>query len=642
MVGCARQMQEPVAIVHDWLTSMRGGERVVEVLCKVFPQADLFTLTWDPARLSPALAQRRVTTSPLHRLAQAPFANGGFRAFLPLFPLAVESFNLNRYALVVSSSHCVAMGAIAPPSALHIAYVHSTLRYAREAQATYEASVPGGPLGLALFRGTAQYLRRWESAAAARPDVLIANSTYTRDRIRRYYSRDAVVIAPPIDTDRFASAAHASRVMQGDAEPPYLLVSALVPNKRVDLALRAFQGRPERLIVVGEGPERARIEPLIGPNVTLLSRVDEAQLTALFAGCRALLHTGVDDFGMVMVEALAAGRPVIACAEGGALDIVRDGETGLLIAQPTVAAVRAALDRFARRTQPFDSASLQTFARSFGHANFERSFAHAVEKARREKREAHINGGNGARSANGTKVHSGPPTNGTSFHISVSAAATTPAPERAHPHAPDPSGQRHVGSRLVANHLAKRLLDATFATSGLIFTAPLLGVLGTLIRLDSPGPALFRQHRIGLHDCAFTMVKLRTMDTQGRVTRVGRLLRPTGLDELPQLWNVLKGHMSIIGPRPEVPERVRRFEVEFPGYGQRHAVRPGITGWAQVSGLRGNVSIAKRLEFDVRYVREWSLILDGHILLRTFSAVWSDTVRELGARGNGECGPRST
>jgi lipopolysaccharide/colanic/teichoic acid biosynthesis glycosyltransferase len=423
-------------------------------------------------------------------------------------------------------------------------------------------------------------------------------------------------------------------------------VSALVPNKRVDLALRAFQGRPERLIVVGEGPERARIEPLIGPNVTLLSRVDEAQLATLFAGCRALLHTGVDDFGMVMVEALAAGRPVLACAEGGALDIVRDGETGLLIAQPTVAAVRAALDRFARRTQPFDSASLQTFARSFGHANFERSFAHAVEKARHERREAHINGGNGVRSANGAKVHRGPPyngnNNGTSIHLSVSAAASNPAPERAHLHAPVPSVQRHVGSRLLANHLAKRLLDATFATSGLILTAPLLGVLGTLIRLDSPGPALFRQRRIGLHDCAFTMVKLRTMDAQGRVTRVGRLLRPTGLDELPQLWNVLKGDMSIIGPRPEVPERVRRFEAELPGYGRRHTVRPGITGWAQVSGLRGNVSIAKRLEFDVRYVREWSLVLDGHILLRTFSAVWSDTVRELGARGNGECGPRST
>src|SRR5271165_915139 len=142
-------MSAQVAIVHDWLTSMRGGERVVEALFRVFPQADLFTLTWDPARLSPALAARQATTSAIHRVANAPIMNGRFRALLPLFPLAVESFNLDRYSLVISSSHCVAIGAIAPPSALHVAYVHSTMRYTREAQGTYEASVPGGIAGRA-------------------------------------------------------------------------------------------------------------------------------------------------------------------------------------------------------------------------------------------------------------------------------------------------------------------------------------------------------------------------------------------------------------------------------------------------------------------------------------------------------------
>ncbi len=352
-------MPEPVAIVHDWLTSMRGGERVVEALYKVFPQADLFTLTWDPARLSPALARRQATTSAIHCLASAPFVSGRFRALLPLFPLAVESFKLDRYALVVSSSHCVALGAIAPPTALHVAYVHSTLRYVRESQFIYEASVPGGHLGRALFRGTASYLRRWETAAAARPHLLIANSTYTRERIRSYYKRDALVIAPPIETRRFERAAAA--IVPSEAEEPFLMVSALVPNKRVDLALRAFDGRPERLVVVGEGPERARLERLAGPNVTLLSRVDEAELAALFGGCRALLHTGVDDFGMVMAEALAAGKPVLACAEGGALDIVRDGETGLLIESPTVESVRAALDRFARLPKGFDLTRSRTF-----------------------------------------------------------------------------------------------------------------------------------------------------------------------------------------------------------------------------------------------------------------------------------------
>jgi glycosyltransferase involved in cell wall biosynthesis len=371
---------ERVAIVHDWLTSMRGGERVVEALCSVFPQADLFTLTWDPERLSPALARRRAKTSAIHSMANAPFMSGRFRALLPLFPLAVESFKLGGYSLVVSSSHCVAIGALAPPSALHVAYVHSTLRYAHEAQGTYEASVPGGHLGRALFRGTARYLRQWEAAAATRPHVLIANSTYTRQRILRYYQRDAQVIEPPIETRRFERAAEG--VASALAGAPYLLVSALVPNKRVDLALRAFHGRSERLIVVGEGPERERLERLAGPNATLLSRLEEGDLASLFARCRALLHTGVDDFGMVMVEALAAGKPVLACAEGGALDIVREGETGILIREPTVTSVREAIDRFQRRTEPFDPIALRAFAKRFDRANFERRFAQAVDEAR--------------------------------------------------------------------------------------------------------------------------------------------------------------------------------------------------------------------------------------------------------------------
>jgi glycosyltransferase involved in cell wall biosynthesis len=376
-------MRERVAIVHDWLTSMRGSERVVEALCSVFPQADLFTLTWDPRRLSPALARRQATTSAIHSLANAPFMSGRFRALLPFFPLAVESFKLDDYSLVVSSSHCVAIGALAPPTALHVAYVHSTLRYAREAQDTYEASVPGGCVGRALFRGTAKYLRSWETSAAARPHVLIANSTYTRQRILRYYQRDAQVIEPPIETCRFAKVD--ARLPAAEGPAPYLLVSALVPNKRVDLALRAFHGRAERLVVVGEGPERARLERLVGPNTTLLPRVGERELAALFGRCRALLHTGIDDFGMVMVEALAAGKPVLACAEGGALDIVSDGETGLLIRSPTVEAVREAVDRFEGRTEPFDPIALRRFAERFDREHFERRFAQAVTQAQLDR-----------------------------------------------------------------------------------------------------------------------------------------------------------------------------------------------------------------------------------------------------------------
>ncbi|HXX70213.1 MAG TPA: sugar transferase [Polyangiaceae bacterium] len=780
---------ERVAIVHDWLTSMRGGERVVEALYRVFPRADLFTLTWDPARLSPALARRTATTSAIHRVARAPFMDGRFRALLPFFPLAVESFKLDGYDLVVSSSHCVAIGAIAPPTALHVAYVHSTLRYVREGQPIYEASVPGGRVGRAMFRGAAHYLRRWETAAAARPHELIANSSYTRERILRYYGRDARVIEPPVETARFerASANAAPR----DERAPFLVVSALVPNKRVDLALRAFQGRAERLVVVGDGPERRRLEPLLGPNVTWLPRVDEAELAALCAGCRALLHPGVDDFGMVMVEALAAGKPVIACAEGGALDIVRDGETGLLIESPTVQSVRAALDRFARLRDGFDPGRLRASAKRFDSSHFERRFAEAVEEGFRRRRDrssessadhrstmrgaarsgtvpisdlaqaaSRRNGGThggahhplpvsaatnaagvapngatksgGARNANGrrhlpvltaagvipieaagssrnghaatggpsfagavlamgtsglppdasdlTMATSGPSLDASSLHAFVNPRAF-PSPNGSHgghTSAADyggfivrngANGARHGGANgarsdgangasagvsralherpasgvdpaLVRQRLAKhssaslrakRAADVVVAASGLVVAAPLVVVLGALIPLTSPGPALFYQRRTGLHQRPFVLVKLRTMDRRGRVTALGRLLRPLGLDELPQLWNVLKGEMSVVGPRPELPELVAQFEHAHPGFHLRHLVRPGITGWAQVNGLRGHpdLSIAERLRFDLHYMCEWDLAFDARILARTFSTVLKDTLESF-------------
>ena len=583
---------------------MRGGERVLEVLCSLFPQADLFALTRDSAHLSPALAQRGTTTSPIQRIASAPLVNGRFRALLPFFPLCVESFNLDAYDLVLSSSHCVAMGAIASPTALHVAYVHSTLRYVREAQATYEASVPCGALGRALFRGAADYLRRWEAVAATRPHVLIANSAYTRERILRYHRRDALVVEPPIDTRRFECAAEGQPRPASDS--PFLLVSALVPSKRVDLALRAFQGRPERLVVVGQGPERGRLERWVGPNVTMLSGLGEGELARLFARCRALLHTGVDDFGMVMVEALSTGIPVLACAEGGALEIVRDGETGLLIAAPTVDSVRATLDRFSGCSDAFDPVALRAFARRFDRQQFERRFMDAVDDAWRK----HQHGRNGLHGINGL--------NGLNGKSGVHAQVDRPPPR------PAMAGRSPVGAA------AKRFFDLALAASGLVLTAPLVAGLAAWIRLDSEGPALFRQRRHGLHQRPFTLVKLRTMDQNGRVTRAGQILRPLGLDELPQLWNVLRGDMSLIGPRPEVLERAVRYEGRIPGYPDRHLVRPGITGWAQVNGMRGDAApIGERLRFDIEYLREWSLAMDGQILARTVPAVLGDALRAL-------------
>jgi glycosyltransferase involved in cell wall biosynthesis len=383
-------MSERVAIVHDWLIAMRGGERVLESLSALYPEADLFTLRYDRSKISPTLARHRVTTSFIDRLARTSMLGGRFRGLLPLFPLAAESFRLDGYDLVISSSHCVAAGVLAPPRALHVAYLHSPMRYAWEARAAYEAEVKGGMLGRLAFRGLTHYLRWWDAAASARPDLLIANSTYTQARIRRYYGRDAEVIEPPIDTRRFEGAAAAVEVAAEVAHPaatspagrPLLVVSALVPYKRVELAVRAMEGRPERLVVVGEGPERDRLMALAGPNVTFRGWVGDAELDALYAECRAVVHPAVDDFGMVMVEALAAGKPVVVSSEGGAREIVERDETGVFFDAPTVEALRAALDRLEARAAHFAPERLRAAARRFDTAVFQRRFADAVARAR--------------------------------------------------------------------------------------------------------------------------------------------------------------------------------------------------------------------------------------------------------------------
>jgi glycosyltransferase involved in cell wall biosynthesis len=379
-------MSERVAIVHDWLIAMRGGERVLESLCALYPDADLFTLRYDRSKLSPTLARHRVTTSFVDRLARTALLGGRFRGLLPLFPLAAESFRLDGYDLVISSSHCVAAGVLAPARALHVAYLHSPMRYAWEAEEAYAAEVGGGRVGRLAFRALAHYLRSWDQLASARPDVLIANSAYTRARVRRYYRREAEVIEPPIDTARFAGAARAAPASAPapalGPEAPFLVVSALVPYKRVELAVRAMQGRPERLVVVGEGPERARLAALAGPNVSFLGWVGDADLVELYAGCRAVIHPAVDDFGMVMVESLAAGKPVVVSSEGGAVEIVRRDETGVFFDAPTVEALRAAMDRVRRLEAHFDPVRLRAEAQRFDTAVFERRFSRAVARAR--------------------------------------------------------------------------------------------------------------------------------------------------------------------------------------------------------------------------------------------------------------------
>ena len=373
-----------VAIVHDWLVSMRGAENVLESLCRIYPRAHVYTLRYDSRNLSPAITSHPVTASFVDTLARAlPLGRADFRMLLPLFPLAIESFRLDAYDLVISSSHAVAKGARPRAGAVCVSYVHSPMRYIWEAEGAYTRHVRGGALGRAAFSLVAGALRRWDRAVTNRAVALAANSTYTQARIQRYYGRRSIVIEPPVDTRRFARIPDPSGA-RGDG-PTYLCVSALVPYKRVELAVRAMAGRRGRLIVVGEGSDMERLRGLAPPNVELRGRVADDEVDRLFAACDAVIHPAIDDFGIVPVEALAAGRPVVAFAEGGTVDSIRDGEGGVLFREATPASLASALDALERRS--FTPGALRAMARRFDRDEFERRFAAWVDDARRTRAE---------------------------------------------------------------------------------------------------------------------------------------------------------------------------------------------------------------------------------------------------------------
>jgi len=366
-----------VAIVHDWLTGMRGGERVLEGMLDLFPGAEIFTLLHRRDSVSPRIEARPIHTSFLQR---APFARDRYRSYLPLFPAAIERLPVRGYDLVLSSSHCVAKSARVE-GAPHLCYCHTPMRYAWGELDAYLTGtrallrLPAAPVAAAL--------RRWDAATAARVDVFVANSAHVRGRIRRCYGRDAAVVHPPVDTARFGAAR--------EPEDFYLLFGALVPYKRAELAIEACARLRRRLVVAGAGPERPRLRRRAGGDVTFLGRVDDARGAELLGRCRALLFPGVDDFGITPVEALAAGAPVIARAAGGALETVSgptvgaNGEahsakgptTGVFFDQPTPRALAAAI-LHAERLR-FEERLLRRSAARFDAEHFRRGLREQVD-----------------------------------------------------------------------------------------------------------------------------------------------------------------------------------------------------------------------------------------------------------------------
>ena len=351
-----------VALVHDWLTGMRGGEKVLEAIAELYPQAPIYTLFHFPGSVSPALESHAIHTSFLQR---APALRRHYRRYLPLFPTAVESFDLDRYELLISSSHCVAKGAIPAPHAYHVCYCHTPMRYAWDQRHAY---FPPGRGPIALLRALVlAALRTWDAGTAPRVDRFIANSRFVAARIRRYYGRDADVLAPPVDVDFYtpgSAAASDDRTGRGYA----LAVAAAVPYKRLDLAVAACAKLGLPLRIVGGGPAEDRLAAAAG-DVQVLGRVGDDELRELYRGARCLVQPGVEDFGISAVEALACGTPVVALGAGGVRDIVVDGEHGVLYRPAGDAdALAAAIDKSERIR--FNLLNLRHRAEGFAPARF--------------------------------------------------------------------------------------------------------------------------------------------------------------------------------------------------------------------------------------------------------------------------------
>lgn len=345
------------AIIHYWLLNWRGGEKVLEALCRLLPDADIFTLFYDPSRVSESIRAHRVHTSFLQPLRK------GYRALLPLMPIALESFDLRGYDLVVSSESGPAKGVITSSNTRHVCYCHTPMRYLWDLYPAYRNEWTRSRLKRALMAPMANYLRLWDFASAARVDEFVANSENVRRRIWKTYRRESQVIWPPVAVDTFYSK---------PAEDYYLIVSELVAYKRVDLAVRVCTAIGRKLRVVGDGPEYKQLKRLAGGCVEFCGKASDAELRELYARSRAFLMPADEDFGMTAVEALASGKPVIALARGGALETVPESEPlgGLFFDEPTDEALRRAIKQWDPYEHDVDARALQRYAARFSEADF--------------------------------------------------------------------------------------------------------------------------------------------------------------------------------------------------------------------------------------------------------------------------------
>ncbi|HEY5396041.1 MAG TPA: glycosyltransferase [Trebonia sp.] len=354
-----------VALVHDFLLDMRGAERVFLELCELWPDADVFTTVYDEAGTEGRFAHRSVHTSFLQRLR---LSSGTFRALLPLYPAAIESFDLSGYDLVISSSSAWAHAVLCGEGTVHVSYCHNPFRYAwSDRHGTLGRR--RDPISRAVLGRLFSRWRQWDWIAAQRTDRYVANSHATQERIRTYFGRESTVVYPPVNLDRFTP---------GPVGDHYVVVSELMPHKQIHLAVAAFNQLRRPLVVVGDGPESRRLRRMAGPTISFTGRATDAQVQQLVSSARAMVVTSIEEFGIAAVESQAAGRPVIAQRGGGTLETVLDGVTGCFWSGGAA--------QLAAAVEAFDDAAVTSEAcvrnaARFGRAQFHRALMAEVRAA---------------------------------------------------------------------------------------------------------------------------------------------------------------------------------------------------------------------------------------------------------------------
>jgi lipopolysaccharide/colanic/teichoic acid biosynthesis glycosyltransferase/glycosyltransferase involved in cell wall biosynthesis len=589
-----------VALVHDWLTGMRGGERVLEELCGIFPDASLFTLFHQPGSVSRRIEAMPIQPSPLNRI---PGATRYYRYLLPLFPWAIAQFDLKGLDLIISVSHAAAKAIRKPPGSLHVCYCLTPMRFIWDMQPDYFQYADRLRIRKTALRALSGWLREWDCRTSGQVDHFIADSRHVQKRISTSYGRDSDVIYPPVDTEYFTPS------QDGCGAGPYLAVSALVSYKRVDLIIDAFNRLGYPLVIVGAGPDFNALRKRAAGNVQLKGLVSDEELRDLYRRSRAVIVASREDFGLVSLEAQACGRPTVAFAAGGALESIADGETGILFPKQEVDSLVEAVRRLENTS--FSLARLRTNAERFSRENFRNAMSGAIEEMW-----------------------------GTFCAGQSARSGSRPTRPDAGVLPPFESSGRHASLAGIAG-ATKRCADILLSLSAILVLGLPVLLVALFIRRRTPGPAFFVQARVGLGGRRFLMYKLRTMYVDAekqygptwavkddpRCTPLGGFLRRYGIDELPQLWNVLKADMSLIGPRPERPEFQEHFEARLAGFRRRLEVRAGMTGLAQIRGWRGDTSVEERLRSDLDYIDNWSVWRDVLILLRTPVALFCSKPR---------------